>query len=160
MDRAIPDPQQAPGVGLRYVLLTTPPDKFDFSADADFPTVYGVLTDWNLADTTATIVGLRDGTASLYTTGTFGIIGGFAHEAVRSAALRYVQAAEQLADYCVPVTDFPYPAPGDVTFYLLTYDGVVRCEASEQALAKRTDPTTLLFAAAQDVLTQLRLIVN
>ena len=55
--------------------------------------------------------------------------------------------------------DYPYP-PGDtVYYYLLTYSGVKRCSASLAALEKGSDPTFPLFDAAQDVVTELRLVV-
>jgi hypothetical protein len=153
-------PVESPGVSLRQMILTTPVSELGFAPDADFPTVYGVLTDWNLGDTTVTIMALRDGSASLYTTAAFGIIGGHEHARVRKAALRYVGVAEGYAGSCTAVTDFPYPQNSDVYFYLLTYDGVQRCVGEEGAIRAGTDPTHPLFAAAQDVLTELRLIAQ
>src|SRR5690348_12168391 len=102
-------PEESPGVALRQMALTTPVDKLDFSPDADFPTVYGVLTEWDIDGVTATVMSMRDGTASLYTTSTFGIIGGQGHESVRRAAVRYVKTAEQFAKAGKPVTEFAYP---------------------------------------------------
>ena len=57
-------PEESPGVALRQMALTTPVDKLDFSPDADFPTVYGVLTEWDIDGVTATVMSMRDGTAS------------------------------------------------------------------------------------------------
>ena len=100
---------------------------------------------------------MRDGTASLYTTSTFGIIGGQGHERVRQAAARYVKTAEQFTKSSKPVADFAYPKSGQVFYYLLTYDGVQLVIGDEAAIERGPDPTRPLFAAAQDVLTELRL---
>ncbi len=56
-------------------------------ASDEFPLVYGVLLEFPVGDATATVVAMCDGNASLYTTSTFGVIGGFAHESVREAAI-------------------------------------------------------------------------
>lgn len=151
---------QSPGIGLRQMALTTPVSKLGFSSDSDFPSVYGVLTDWNIGEDTATIMSMRDGTASLYTTSTFGIIGGQGHESVRQAAARYVKLAENYVDSSKRVTDFPYPKRGKVYYYLLTYNGVRLCIGDESTLKQGSDPTLPLFEAAQDVLTELRLITE
>ncbi len=153
-------PEESPGVGLRQMVLTTSAEKLGFSADADFPTVYGVLTEWDIDGVTATVMSLRDGTASLYTTSTFGIIGGQGHESVRQAAARHVKTANQFAKSGKPVTEFAYPKSGQVFYYLLTYNGVQLVTGDMTAIERGPDPTRPLFAAAQDVLTELRLITE
>ncbi len=54
----------------------------------------------------------------------------------------------------------PYPESGQVYFYILTYDGVRLCVGDGPAIKSGSDPTRPLFAAAQDVLTELRLITE
>ena len=152
--------QDPPGVGLRLMALTTPVNKLGFTSDNDFPNVYGVLTDWNIGEVTATVMSMRDGTASLYTTSTFGVIGGQGHDNVRHAAVQHVQLAEQFNKHGKIVTDFPYPKSGQVNFYILTYDGVRLHIVNESAIDQGTDPEYSLFASAQDVLTNLRLITE
>lgn len=120
--------------------------------------VYGVLTEWDIDGVTATVMSMRDGTASLYTTSTFGIIGGQGHESVRQAAARYVKGCEQFADSGKIVTKFSYPKSGEVFYYILTYDGVRQIVGNQAAIERGSDPTRPLFEAAQDVLTKLRLI--
>ena len=149
--------EDSPGVHLRQTALTTPVSQLGFSSDSDFPRVYGVLTDWDIGGVTVTIMSLRDGTASLYTTSTFGVIGGKEHRSVRQAATRYVKLAEQYVDSAKAVSNYAYPKSGQVYYYLLTYDGVRLCVGDEAAIVRGSDSTRPLFAAAQDVLTELRL---
>jgi hypothetical protein len=148
------------GKELRTMILTTTPQSLGFDADQDYAKVYGVLTDWNIDEQTASIVSMKDGMASVYTTTAFGIIGGEGHDSVRKAAKRYVKIAGQYYDTSTPVSDFPYPSRGKVNFYLLTYDGVRLCIGDQAGIDKRTDPTRPLFAAAQDVLTELRIVTE
>ncbi len=153
-------PDGPPGMVLRQMALTTPAGELGFSSDSDFPRVYGVLMDWYIGEATATVMSMRDGTASLYTTSTFGIIGGHGHEAVRQAAARYVKLAARYVDSSKVVTEFPYPESGKVYYYLLMYDGVRLCVGDKSEIERGSDPTRPLFAAAQDVLTELRLITE
>lgn len=153
-------PEEAPGVCLRQMVLTTPVQDLGFAADDDFPTVYGVLTEWDLDGIKVTVMSMRDGTASLYTTSNFGIVGGQAHERVRQSALRYVKTAEQFAKAGKPVTEFAYPKSGQVFYYLLTYDGVRLAIGDQAAIERGPGPTFPLFAAAQEVLSELRMITE
>ncbi len=148
------------GKALRLLVMTTPAKKLEFVPEQDYPKVYGVITDWRLGDQTASILAMKDGSASLYTTSTFGIIGGQGHDAVRKAAQECVKTAGRYYGKSNPVSDYPYPKPGKVNFFLLTYDGVRLCVGEEDEINKGRDQTASLFAAAQNVLTALRLLTQ
>jgi hypothetical protein len=151
------DPEDA-GKALRKMVLTTPPEQLAFSPDEEYPQIYGVLTDWRIGEDTASILAMRDGSASLYTTSTFGIIGGQGHEKVRAAAQRCVRVGRKFVARSVKTSEFPYPEDGQVYFFLLGYEGVRLCKADEKAARRGSDVIGELFAAAQDVLTELRLV--
>lgn len=109
---------------LRMQTLTTPASELGVEKSFEFPSVYGVLLEFAIGEDTATIVSLSDGNASLYTTSTFGVVGGFAHDNVRTAAIAFVKAAGEICDDAKPTTDYPYPNSNRVHFYLLTHSGV------------------------------------
>lgn len=149
------DPGEA-GKQLRLMILGANPVELGFSTSAAFPRVFGAVMDWPVGDQIATVVALSDGTASLYTTSTFGIIGGQAHESVRAAGKRFIVTAERHVDQAAVAVSYPYPRADQVKFYLLCYDGVrvVTADlARTQDGASREGP---LFLAAQEVLTELR----
>jgi hypothetical protein len=148
------------GKELRMMVLITPVERLGFKPDENYPKVYAVLTDWNLGDKVASILAMKDGTASLYTTSSFGIIGGQGHERVRLAAEKCTRLAGLFYDKSKPVSEFHYPKQGQVFFYLLTFNGTRLCVADEDAIKNGTDPTYPLFDAAQDVLTELRLTIE
>jgi len=148
------------GKGLRTMILTTKPESVGMVPDSQFPEVYGIVCDWNIGDHVASIVSMKDGMASLYTTSTFGIIGGEGHERVREAARRLVVEAGRFHNMAKVVTESPYPMSGKVNYYLLTYGGVRLLVGDEKAIEAGTDPTSSLFVAAQDVLTELRRIAE
>jgi hypothetical protein len=151
---------ESPGKGLRTMILTTKPETVGMVSDSEFPKIYGVVCDWNIGDTVASIVSMKDGMASLYTTSTFGVIGGEGHERVRSAARRLVAEAGRFHDSSQVVTEFHYPSRGKVNYYLLTYQGVRLLTGDEKTIENGKDPSASLFTAVQDVMTELRLITE
>ena len=138
------------------MMLKMSPKEADISPSAEFPRVYGVIMDWPLDNTTATVFSASDGTASLYTTSTFGIIGGQSHEPVRIAAKKFVKAADTFHDTATPTTDYPYPTSDRVRFYLLTFNGVRVIDTDLAAIENQSSKYAQLFGLAQEVLTELR----
>jgi hypothetical protein len=59
---------------LRLKMLTTPPAEFGHRQTPESPRVYGVLMDWPLEAATVSVVSFSSGDASIYTTGTFGVL--------------------------------------------------------------------------------------
>ncbi|HEX6182706.1 MAG TPA: hypothetical protein VFZ44_02265 [Pyrinomonadaceae bacterium] len=138
---------------LRNKLLTAKPDELLEGEDAKAK-VWGVLMDVTFPSGTATLVSLRDGTASLYTTGGGGVLGGYV---AREQAKEFVVAAEKHLGQMRPTEAFPYPANGRVKFYVLTRDGVLTGEAGLSEMGERKHKLWTLYYAADQVLTQLRL---
>lgn len=153
-----PQPPTDMGRVLRRNMLTADPVDAGVAPTAEFPRVYGMLMDWPVGGgDIATVASLADGNASLYTTASFGIIGGFAYDAVRENAIEAVRIAARHADAAVPTNDFDYPSSDRVRFYLLTFDGV-RMLDIEADLLQGDHEYAALFYQAQRVLTELRRI--
>lgn len=91
---------------------------------AENPDVYGVLMEWRAEDATVTVAAFCDGSASVYSTRGPGMIGGEADDVVRCEARALVRSAAEFHDEAAPVSEFPYPGPDRVQFYLLTFAGV------------------------------------
>lgn len=109
---------------MREQFLTEPPSGWEIEPTPEYPTVYGVLMEWPSDDIVMTVVAFCEGSASLYGSDDSGVIGGHAHELVSSEARTLVKAAAELCDEARPAFEFPYPGPGHVRFYLLTFTGV------------------------------------
>jgi hypothetical protein len=147
--------------GLREMMLTSPAAKLGIQRSDDFPRTYGVLMDWPIGnERIATVVGLCDGNASLYTTSTFGVIGGVGHESVRKAAAGFVKVADKFYTDSVPTSDYPYPKNDRVKFYLVTFDGVRVIDADLNSISNGNDKISELFNAGQQLIAQLRTIVQ
>jgi hypothetical protein len=162
--RPAPPPKQDPadaGRGLRQMMLTTSPKELGVKPTSEFPRVYAILIDWPIKkDLIATVFSSSTGAASLYTTSTFGIIGGEGHETVRAAAKTLVRASDRHLTAASPTTEFPYPGEGHVRFYFLTFDGVRVIDADLASITSRTSKQTELFELGQAVVTELRLMTQ
>lgn len=152
---------EAPGPALRGKILTLSAAVLDLEANAEFPDIWGVVVDFSIGEAIATVVALRDGTASLYTTGSFGMVGGERYLAVRHAAVTCVkESAEIWREHRGAFESgdpLAYPEEGEMRFHLLTYEGVESARVAEDDVYARAHLLTPIFAYAQGVLTQLRL---
>jgi hypothetical protein len=141
-------------------MLAAPPAELGIESSEEFPQVFGVLMDWPVDDLTVSVVALCDGNASLYTTSTFGVIGGFAHSGVRRAAIDFVRDADRFHSEAQPTTDLSYPAADRVRFYLLTFEGLRVLEDDQASVEGGRSPYSTLFGRGQDVITELRRIAD
>jgi len=98
------------------------------------------------------------GDASLYISSGGGIIGGIGHENVRRAAIAFVRESAGYLNQMASTSDFPYPPPAHVRFYVRTREAVYVTERREQDLGEKRDALWPLFYAGQNVLTELRTV--
>ena|SRR2546421_3836007 len=144
---------------LRLKMLAAPAE-LGLKRTPEYPRACGVLMDWPIEAGTVTVVSLSTGDASIYSTGTFGVLGGIGHETVRSAAKRLVKVGEKHYDDATPTKVYPYPKSGRVRFYLVCYDGVRTIEADLESVKTGKHKCSDLYAEAQRVITELRMITQ
>jgi hypothetical protein len=146
---------------LRVAFLSSPASSMGFQPTKEFPRVFGAAMDWPIGEHTATIVTALDGSASLYTTATFGVIGGsVAHESVRAAAQRFVKAAQSHHDEAALTSNYAYPSKGKVRFYLRTFEGARLIETESASVYSTAGKYSPLFRAGQAVVTELRKVAE
>ena len=143
---------------LRTMFLSASAASLGVKPTAEYPRVFGVAMDWPIGEEIATIVSLVDGTASLYTTSTFGIIGGIEHAPVRAAARRFVKAANKYSADGSRTSRHPYAAKDKIRFYLLGFNGLRTFEAPMAPIHAGKAKYSDLFDEGQRVLTELRRI--
>jgi hypothetical protein len=107
---------------------------------------------------TASLVAVADGTTSLYLSTGGGVLGAGAHQAVRRASEAFLDAAEADLDRLQVVSDAPLPKTGAIRFHALTFESLRSAEVQERELVNGRSELAPLFAAGDEVLTQLRLI--
>jgi hypothetical protein len=142
---------------LRNLALKITPEQIQVKSSEEFPTVYGILMELGMTQAAVTLVILADGTVSLYYETGGGIIGAGGHENVRNAAVRLIQTAEQRLDHFNPTQDFPLPQKGWLKFYLLTFNGILAAEMSQEDLNEE-NPLSSLVIIGNEVLNELRTV--
>lgn len=119
---------------------------------------WGAVMEWGVTSGTATIVAFSDGSASVYVSSGGSSIGGQAHESIRDAAKKMVAIAAKAQPQMSATTDFPLPHQGEVILYVLTDAGVFFARGSQDDFASHRHPLSDLGDAAQNIITQYRLI--
>jgi hypothetical protein len=93
----------------------------------------------------------------MYTSVGGGVIGAGEHAAVRAAAQHFRVVAAEARGQLRSTTDFPLPGPGEVRFHVRMAAASYTAAASEQALRTGRQPLSELYAAGQDLITEIRL---
>jgi len=143
-------------LGLRDLALSIDAAAAGIRPTDEHPIVWGVLMEMGLPNATVTLVGLADGTTSLYTSVGGGIIGGGEHAHIAAASRALVSVAARCIDALVPATVFRRPAAGAIAFHALTFRGNMTAEVAEKTVADGGHPLSPLFTAAHDVISRLR----
>lgn len=141
---------------IRLKVLGTPPSRMNRSATPEYPHVDTIIMDWPIQDTILSVMGSSAGDGSIYTTGSFGLLGGVKYESVREAAKKFVKAGEKYYADAAPTQDFPYPQAGHVRFYLVCYDGVRMIDTDAASLESGKGKYSDLFAEGQKEISVLR----
>ncbi len=122
--------------------------------------IYGMIMDWNMGDVIVTVVAFQTGDASVYLSSGQGFIGGHAHDTVVRAAQRFIAKGPS---YLAKATQTTTTQPADnnkIGFYILTKSGRYYIEDTSDRIEKNQSPLTGLFAAANDVISEYRLITE
>jgi hypothetical protein len=122
------------------------------------PAVLGVVMDTRYPEAVMTLVGLADGTTSLYFSNGGGMIGGGQHPRVATATQHLVEVAARSLALLSPASDLPLPPRGVTQLIAVTPTGNASAAAPEQELGAGEHVLSELFYAAQGVITELRLV--
>lgn len=151
-------PDGDPMVELRRRALHADASDYGMEPTERFPNVFGVVMDTTYPNGVVTLVAFADGTASLYTSTGFGIIGGGGHPQVVRAGRALLRAAEDQRSACLPDPSDEAPPEGAVTIRLLTYAGRMAVTEEEVVLGEGHSALSGVFHAAHGVITELRQI--
>lgn len=144
---------------MRSLALTTAKAEFGLAPNSNTNIVWAVIMDTTFPDGgTYTLVALSDGSASIYFSNGGGFIGGVSHKAINNAAKALVKVAAHYQAEMSKTNSFPLPKPGYTTFFLRTDAGVYASTELTENLGEKRSLLSPLFYAAQNVITQYRLI--
>jgi hypothetical protein len=143
--------------GLRSMALGIDPATITIPDGVPWTGAAMAAMEMGTADAVATIVAIADGSVSMYLSSGGGVIGAGEHAAVRAAADRFRSVAADSRGLLQRTEDFPPPETGQVRFHVRTSDGSYSGGTAQAALGAGRHPLLPLFAAGQDLLTEIRL---
>ena len=116
-----------------------------------------VVCEFTLAGGSVTIPAHNDGNASMYLSSGGGVIGGFAHSNVRSAAMALCTLAETLLA-TIPISATPAlpPVKGEFVVSVLTADGLRTVREIEKNVRSKSHALYPLYVGMHEVIAQLR----
>jgi hypothetical protein len=123
---------------------------------ADEP-VLALMMETGYPEAVATLVGVADGTTSLYFSNGGGFIGAGTHASVAEASRRWHELGRSVLLQLAVIEDAPLPGEGMTQFVAVTADGLRGTVAPEEELGEDRHELSPFFYAAQDVITQIRL---
>jgi hypothetical protein len=141
--------------GMRHQVLRLTPDQLG-DAFAGAP-ILALLMETGYPEAVATLVGVADGTSSLYFSNGGGFIGAGTHAAVAEANRRWLESGLTFLHELSVVADPPLPGEGMTQFVAVTPGGLRSAVAPEDDLGEGRHELSPFFYAAQDVITQIRL---
>ena len=143
---------------LRRLAFVTSPETLRIKSYGPINGVYGILMEIGLDNGSASLVSFNTGETSLYFSTGGSVIGASRYDSVRAAAIKFVAMADDFATRAPATLVYPGPKRGEVQFYFLTKQAVLRRIFSEKELQSPVDPFHRLYLAGQSVISQLRLI--
>jgi hypothetical protein len=145
-----------PYAGLRNMELQNSPGQQELDPDADPSTVYGMVMDWPMTKGIITLVCFNTGDASMYTSTGGGMIGGGTQDAIKKAAMEFVQKAQDYVKLAAKTDATELPDAGHLQFCFLTPSGIFTARESFSQIENDKSPWLPLFVQANEVITTLR----
>jgi hypothetical protein len=146
-------------LGLRTMVFEVDPEEIQISRETHLRPAWCALLEFGRTDGSATLLAIADGTVSFYASSGGGVIGAGEHEAVRIAAERFLEEASDATVFMRPVGEIPNtPAAGNVGIHVRTFGATLSAELAEELVQRGRHELAPLYAAGQDLLTEVRLL--
>lgn len=141
---------------MRSRILNLNPNEIGVTPEKFPHPVFAVIMETGYPNGSFTLSTIADGSTSLYFSSGGGVIGAGEHQAVRDASGQMLSGAQQFYGLAEKVSAYPYPEPGQVIFYFMTFDGVHSYAALEEDLGRQRDELSSLFFAGHAVIAEIR----
>jgi len=148
-----------PYVGLRNQAFTATYDQLGLNLK-DEDDIYGIVMDWNMGDVIVTVVAFKTGDSSVYLSSGQAFIGGYGHDSVVQAAQRFIAEGSLFLNKAKQTVSTDPPDKGITGFYILTKSRTYYIEDQTDKIENNQSELTVLFAAANDVITKYRQITE
>lgn len=151
--------KENPYQGLRNQAISVTPEQLKLHLDKDND-LYGIIMDWNMGNSTVTVVSFKTGDASIYISTGQALIGGYAHQTVINAAKNFVSIGQKYVSKAVKSELNEPTKEKKVNFYFLTKSGKYYIEDDLELIENNKSKLTKLFTAGNNVIQEYRLIAE
>ena len=155
--QATVDSNNNPYEGLRTMALSATQEQIGVNIPANETKIYGVIMDWDVGEGIATVVAFQSGDASVYLSSGGGVIGGYGHENVKTAAKRFVNEAQKYLANTKPTDITPLPGKDMVNFYFLTNKGKFVGQEAMVNFDNASSKWIALFNEANNLMSEIRI---
>jgi hypothetical protein len=148
-----------PYIGLRTQAFNITPEELQLTTLNDLE-VFGIIMDWNMGKAIITVTSFKTGDASIYMSTGQGFIGGIGNKTVTNAAKKFVSLGEKYLSKASKTEKIDPITGKKVGFYFLTKSGKYYLEEELSRIENNQSGLTELFNAANQVITEYRLITE
>lgn len=143
-------------MGLRNRIFNMSPKSAGVTLESETEP-WSIIMDMGFKKSMATLVALKDGTASLYFSTGGGIAGGREYKNISDFAKDFVVSSANFIPLMQKTLSYPLPAEGEVNIYVLTASGIFSSGPTrEEDLACGMDKFSRLFSSGEEVVSALR----
>lgn len=141
-------------------------DREFIAAIAPFPEpssdapAWGVVMEMAYPGFSGTLAAFSNGQTNLYTSDGLGVPAVFTNKQVEQLAAKLIAAGNKAIPHLKPTASNPLPAPWEAHFYVRTDSGNLVTEATGGDFRNEEHPLFPLFAAGNELLTELKLVAT
>ena len=148
---------QNPYVNLREMALTVTAEQLGLQIPEDSIKVYGIVSDLDMGDVTATVVTYLTGDASIYLNSGGAFIGAGQHESVQKVTKEFVENGHLISFKGERFENADLPTNGNANFYFLSNMGQTRITESISKMDSGESEFSKLFIELNKVIDAIRL---
>jgi hypothetical protein len=142
---------------LRDRILRSKAEDLNIQLDSS-SRVWCVVTDIAMQTGSVCVVAMIDGSASMYFSSGGAVVGSMEQQNVRDAATLYTRMCYKSLPEMRLTREFPLPLVGQVSFHLLTNNGIYAASAQKEELVSGQNILSPMFFAANDLIKQFSTI--
>ncbi len=142
-------------MGLRNKILNAKSEDLNIQLDSSASRrVWGIVTDIAMQTGSVCLVAMIDGSASLYFSTGGAIQSGVGDDKIRDAATNYARQCDKFISNTKITREYPLPKPGEITFYMLTNNGIYSASAQKSELVNGQNVLSPMFFAANNLVSE------
>lgn len=149
-----------PYLEMRKMAFSVSAEQLGLKLPKDSRKIYGIITDLDVGNGTATVITYLTGDASIYLSSGGGFIGAGQHESVKKVAKDFVNNSNSISSKGMKFKNSELPTKGNANFYFLSNEGQTRISENISKLNSGQSEFSNLFKDLNIVMNQIRLNSN